>query len=107
MRYWAVVYNKLPAHAMALYPLMIFKNEEVKSDLRIIRHEKIHFKQQIELLIIFFYPLYLLQYLFNLIKFREHHKAYMAICFEREAYANDNHLNYLNDRKAFAWVKFL
>ena len=107
MKYWSITYSKLPTNGMALYPVMLFKSEALKKDQIIVRHEKIHFKQQIELLIIFFYPLYLLHYLFNLIKFREHHKAYMAICFEREAYANDNHLNYLNDRKAFAWVKFL
>jgi len=33
--------------------------------------------------------------------------AYMNISFEREAYTNDNNLEYLKDRKYFAWIKYL
>lgn len=31
----------------------------------------------------------------------------MNISFEREAYTNDNNLEYLKDRKYFAWIKYL
>jgi len=107
MRFWAVTVPKLPAQAMALYPFMLFKNGNLKSNERIIRHEQIHFSQQLELLVIFFYPLYLMNYLVNLVRFRNHKKAYFEISFEREAYQNESDLNYLKKRKAFAWIKLV
>src|SRR4051812_5532799 len=98
MRFMSVVVSRLPANAMALYPFMLFKSSSLKSDAFIINHEKIHFKQQQELLILPFYILYLLHYLINRLKYKGHHQAYLNICFEREAYANDRDLEYLNRR---------
>jgi hypothetical protein len=60
-------------------------------------HEFIHFRQQIELLIIPFYILYLLNYLINLIRYHKHTEAYRNILFEREAYENDSNLSYLSE----------
>jgi len=31
----------------------------------------------------------------------------MNLSFEREAYQNMNNLNYLNQRRPFAWIKYL
>jgi len=107
MRYWAVVVPGLPAQAMALYPFMLFKNSKLELDSRLIRHEQIHFKQQLELLIVFFYILYLLNYLINLVRFRNHDKAYFQICFEKEAYQNDHDLEYMKNRKLFSWIKMI
>jgi hypothetical protein len=107
MRFWSVTVSRLPAQAMALYPFILFKNKRLKADERIIRHEQIHFYQQLEMLIVFFYPVYLLNYLFNLIKFRNHGEAYFQISFEREAYQNENDLAYFKRRKPYAWLKYL
>lgn len=107
MKYWSVTFSRLPAAAMAIYPFMIFKNAALKENLVIINHEKIHFKQQQELLIIFFYPLYFLHYLINLIKYRNHHRAYLEICFEKEAYARERDFDYPASRKPYAWLKYL
>jgi hypothetical protein len=101
------VFSKLPANAMALYPFLLFKTKALKESAIIINHEKIHFRQQQELLILFFYPLYFLHYLFNLLKCRNHYQAYMRICFEKEAYAMERDMQYLQHRKPFAWVKYL
>ena len=89
---------------MALYPFMLFKSERLKSNEVIVRHEKIHFKQQLELLILPFYVLYFLHYLLNLIKYKNHNRAYFNICFEKEAYAHDLDQGYLKERKAYAWI---
>lgn len=62
-----------------------------------INHEKIHWQQQIELLIIPFYILYIFEFFI---------KGYDNISFEREAYANDKNLNYLKNRKRFSWIKY-
>ena len=105
MRYWSVTWAGLPANAMALFPFMLFKDAGMKDDPIIIRHEKIHFYQQLELLILPFYILYLLHYLIGFIKFRNHQQAYFNLCFEREAYANDKNSNYLKNRRPYAWLK--
>jgi hypothetical protein len=107
MKYVAVIVPNLPAQAMALYPFMLFKNKELQFKERIIRHEQIHFRQQIELLILFFYVFYLLNYLINLLRFGNHEKAYLNISFEREAYENEHDLQYLERRRIFSWIKKL
>jgi len=104
MRYWKVTFKRLPAYAMAIYPFIIFKSKDLKNNKRLVNHEKIHFLQQLELLVIFFYILYLLHYIYNLLKYKNHSKAYLNICFEREAFANDGNLNYLKERKPYSWM---
>ena len=76
-------------------------------DKYIINHEKIHTRQEIEMLFIPFYVFYLLEYLFRLIQYKNHHKAYINISFEREAYKHGNDLSYLQQRKFFSWIKYL
>lgn len=91
---------------MALYPFILIKHKRQKHDQVLINHERIHLRQQIELLVIPFYILYLANYLINLIKYRNHTRAYFNIAFEKEAYAHDQNLNYLKNRKFFAWIKY-
>lgn len=64
-------------------------------------------RQQLEMLIIPFYLPYLLHYLFNLIIFRDHKKAYINIAFEKEAYTMEKHPDYLQQRQLWAWTEFL
>lgn len=97
----------VPYSAMAVYPFILVKKEEMKQNAELIHHEKIHHRQQLELLIVPFYLLYLLNYLFNLLRYRNHYKAYREIIFEREAFQMDNDLDYLNRRKMFAFVNFI
>ena len=84
--------------AMAVFPFIFVKKYEYRYDVTLINHEKIHLRQQLEMLIVPFYIVYFLHYLFNLIKYRHHDTAYRNICFEREAYANELDLNYLGRR---------
>jgi hypothetical protein len=107
MRYFSVICPSLPANAMALYPFMLFKNHELKADITVINHEKIHFCQQLELLIVPFYIFYLLNYLWNIIRFKNHTEAYYNLCFEKEAYANDTDGSYIQARKMYSWLKHL
>lgn len=88
--------------AIALLPFIIFREEPQEVNAVLLNHEKIHLKQQLELFVLFFYLVYVAEYLFLLIKFRNHHRAYRGISFEREAYQYDNDLSYLQDRKAYA-----
>ena len=71
------------------------------------RHETTHFQQQIELLFVGFYVLYLAFWLYGLIKYRNGKKAYRESPFEREAYRNEVDVDYLASRPRFGWVKHI
>ena len=104
---WFLTSRRLPASAMALFPFIIVKSAHMKQDSVLVNHELIHFRQQLELLILPFYLLYLLNYLLNLIRYQNHDRAYFHISFEREAYSNEENLGYLAVRKPFSWLRFL
>lgn len=101
-----MVFRWVPYSAMAVWPLILIKKEELRNNTNLIHHEKIHHRQQLELLIIPFYLLYLVNYLYNLLKYREHYKAYREIIFEREAFANDSDMDYLKKRPWFSFMRY-
>ena len=70
------------------------------------RHETIHFQQQLELLIIPFYILYLVYFLLAYKKYGSGNAAYHAIPFEKEAYGKQLMLDYLPKRKRYNWLKY-
>lgn len=76
-------------------------------DRDVINHERIHTAQQRELLFIPFYILYVIEWLFRLIQYRNWDKAYRNISFEREAYAHGHDHHYLKNRKHFSFLKYI
>jgi hypothetical protein len=70
-------------------------------------HERIHLRQQAELLVIPFYLWYVTEYLVRLIMYRNRHRAYGSISFEREAYANEANSLYLNQRPMWNFLRFI
>lgn len=106
MKFWVIIIPKLCANAMALFPFILLRNKAQKSDFVLLNHEKIHLKQQLELLIIPFYFLYGINYLINLLKYKNHYKAYFNIAFEREAYYFEKDPIYLSKRKWYNWINF-
>lgn len=69
-----------------------------------INHESIHTAQMKELLYIFFYIIYGLEWFVRL--FINGGNAYRNISFEKEAYDHEKDFDYLNNRKHFAqWRK--
>ena len=74
---------------------------------RDINHELIHSRQQMELLWVFFYVWYFVEWVVRLIQYRNTSKAYYNISFEREAYAKQSEIGYLRRRKAYSWWRFL
>ncbi|MBN3859543.1 bile acid:sodium symporter family protein [Neisseriaceae bacterium PsAf] len=90
---------------ITLYPFIFCSHENYLSD-TLINHEQIHIAQQRELLLIGFYLIYVIHYLINLIIYRDKQKAYANIVFEREAYANEDNLNYLENRKLWAFIPY-
>lgn len=93
--------------AITLFPFIILNNAAQKNNHTLINHEKIHLRQQAELLIIQFYIWYGTEYLIRLAQFGNHSLAYRNISFEREAYFYESDNNYLNKRPVFGFMKFL
>lgn len=104
-----VLLNKInpSVRGLTIYPFIFLKHQYLKTDQTLINHEKIHLKQQLELLILPFYIIYILNYLYNLIIYKSHFSAYYHIVFEREAYANEMNHNYLQTRPWFAFIKYI
>lgn len=89
---------------ITLAPFGIFIREGYLTD-RIINHEMIHWKQQMEMFIIPFYLWYIFEWIIRLpINGKD---AYMKLLFEQEAHNNDDNLDYLKTRKHFSWIKYL
>lgn len=91
---------------MALFPFILLKDAAFKHDAVFMNHERIHLRQQLELLVLPFYILYLINYLFNLLRYKDHNKAYLNIVFEREAYTNEYDPNYLSRRKFCTFLRY-
>lgn len=70
-------------------------------------HERIHFKQQIEMLWVFFFFWYGIEYLVRLLQYKNSYRAYRNISFEREAYQNEKNTAYLSSRRRFAFLSYI
>ena len=88
------------------YPFIIIRNDFDKTDRVLINHEKIHIRQQLELLILPFYIWYFLDFLIKIIRYKDSNKAYRNIIFEREAYAKEKDLDYLKSRSFWKFLKY-
>ena len=92
---------------MALFPFILIKNRHDLTNTVLLNHERIHIRQQLELLVIPFYLVYGINYLYNLIQQSSHEAAYRNIVFEKEAYDHENDLGYLKKRKLFSFLNYL
>tara|TARA_R100000005_G_C4997947_1_gene204661 strand:+ start:2750 stop:3127 length:378 start_codon:yes stop_codon:yes gene_type:complete len=95
---------------ISLFPFIILREKyrdgnkfEIKVGKKTINHETIHFQQALELGVIPFYVLYVLEWILKLPIYGS--KSYYNISFEREAYDNDDDLMYLEIRRRYNWIK--
>jgi hypothetical protein len=93
--------------AMAIWPfILVNASRELRPDT--IAHEKIHLRQQLELLLVFFYLWYGIEYLIRLIQYKgDDYLAYKNISFEREAFENEDVNGYLDYRPPFNFTNYL
>ena len=111
--------------AITFFPF-IFVREDCSFNKMDERHERIHGRQQIEMTILgiiiavilfltkcgwwslcpigLFYEWYVTEWL---IRFIVGNNAYRKISLEQEAYDNESDPQYLDDRMAFSWIKYL
>ena len=92
---------------ISLWPFVILHCKQLKKDAFFLNHEKIHLRQQLELLVIFFYVWYAIEFFVRYIDCRDGMLAYRNISFEREAYRRENDLKYLKNRTFWAFLKFM
>lgn len=92
---------------ITIFPFMFLKSEALRGNWVLINHEKIHLRQQIELLIIPFFIIYVIEFLIRLIQYKKWNLAYRNISFEREAYKNENDRDYLESRRLFSFINFI
>lgn len=92
---------------LAIFPFIILKTKALRLDAVLMNHERIHLKQQLELLVIPFFIWYGVEFLIRLVMCKNWKSAYRNISFEREAYTKESNLNYLNERKFWSFLKYL
>jgi hypothetical protein len=97
IRFFEWLLNSEGIRGLAFFPF-IFVNDASDIDEVLINHENIHLRQQLELGIIPFYVWYLIAL---------YRVGYMEISFEKEAYANERDLTYLQNRRIFAFKEYL
>lgn len=69
-------------------------------------HERIHLIQQLELLIVPFYIIYILEFIYYVVKYKNVNSAYRSISFEKEAYLNEKDLNYIKLRPFWSFLNY-
>lgn len=87
--------------------IFIWISKLTKDEVKLVRHEKIHFLQQIEMLFIFHWLFYAYFYIAARAKGHGHYAAYRHNPFELEAYSNEGDVIYLKTRKYFAWINYI
>lgn len=94
----------MPDGRMAAITLfgLVFTRDKRYLDRQLITHELIHCQQQLEWLYLPFFIVYLLEWLWYLLRYRDATKAYHQVSFEREAYKNDGDADYPRRRKHYA-----
>ncbi|MDG2432597.1 MAG: hypothetical protein P8M54_09070 [Flavobacterium sp.] len=93
--------------AITIFPFILLRYKEDRNDARLINHERIHLRQQLELLIVPFYLWYSFEYFLKLVRYKDKNLAYRAISFEREAYDNENNFYYLKQRSFCSSFKYI
>ena len=92
---------------ITIFPFVFLKHKALKADMVLINHEKIHLRQQLELLILPFYIFYVIEFIIRFIQYKNWYTAYRNISFERESYCNEANFNYLGERKIWSFLKYI
>jgi len=92
---------------ITIFPFVVLSYKKDKQDLVLLNHEKIHIRQQVELLVLPFFLWYGLEFLFRLLQYKNAKQAYLNISFEREAYQNEKNIHYLKQRSFWSFINYL
>ena len=91
---------------LTLFPFIFLKGKDLAQNGVLINYEKIHLRQQIELLIILFYLFYVVEFVIRYIKLKNWKLAYKSISFEKEAYKNEGDPKFLKKRPFWNFIHY-
>lgn len=92
---------------ITIFPFVFLLDKKDSQNPVFLNHERIHIRQQLELLIIPFFIWYGIEFGLRWWQHRDRRKAYYAISFEREAYAYEKDLDYLKRRSFWQFLKYV
>lgn len=92
---------------ITLYPFVFVRHADLKMNRCFINHERIHLRQQLELLVLPFFVWYVVEFFIRYVQYGNWSLAYRNISFEREAYAREGSLDYLQKRSFWNFWQFL
>jgi len=92
---------------ITLFPFIVLVNKKDREDAVMINHEKIHIRQQLEMLVLPFFIWYGIEFLVRWFQYKDKHVAYRNISFERESYSNEKDLDYLKKRSFWKFCYYL
>ena len=95
------------ARAVTVFPFIFVRSKDNLISW-LINHERIHIRQQLELIFVGAAVLYIIEFLYALVILRlSWYEAYLWNSAEQEAYRNQNNLDYLKHRKIFSQFSYL
>jgi hypothetical protein len=92
---------------LTVFPFVFIKYAFDSENKVLLNHEKIHIRQQMELLVLPFFLWYFVEYAVRLLQYKNANFAYRNISFEREAYDNELDVDYLKRRTFFSFLNYL
>ncbi|HKX86611.1 MAG TPA: hypothetical protein VJL37_08055 [Flavobacterium sp.] len=92
---------------ITFFPFVFMKDKNDRQNPVFVNHERIHIRQQLELLILPFFIWYGIEFVCRWIQYKNRHEGYRNISFEREAYANEKDLDYLKSRPFWGFSRFV
>lgn len=92
---------------ITFWPFIIIRHKHLIENIIFINHERIHLRQQLELLIVFFYLWYGIEFILRWMSSGNRRWAYRNISFEKEAYLYEHDIGYLGKRRFWNFLKFI
>jgi hypothetical protein len=103
---WKNLKKVIGCDGIVLYPFVLFSDKRFIDNQQVMNHERIHIRQVLELWVLPFYLMYVLEFLIRRCSSKSKYEAYRKISFEQEAYSNDHNLDYLKNRRFFGFTKY-
>lgn len=91
---------------LTVFPFVFVSQQSEKENSVLVHHERIHLRQQMELLVLPFFVWYGIEFLLKWMKYRNRKMAYRNIIFEREAYDQEKNFDYLKSRSFWRFLKY-
>ena len=91
---------------LTVFPFVFVSQQSEKHNAVLMHHERIHLRQQMELLVLPFFVWYTIEFFLKWVWYRDRKKAYRNIIFEREAYDQEKNFAYLKSRSFWRFLKY-